>query len=110
MSTKPSPTPTHTWNSKDNDAATEAGRRLDPELAALLEPPQLPDELGRLGGYRVLGLLGAGGMGVVFRAEDVQAGRLVAVKLMRPTLASSPSMRERFVREARAVARLDHDH
>src|SRR5262245_4748740 len=110
MSDKTSPPPTHTRNTGDNDALTEAGQPLDPELSALLEPPQLPDELGRLGGYGVLGLPGAGGMGVGFRAEDVQAGRLVAVKVMRPALAESPAMRERFLREARAAARLDHDH
>src|SRR5262249_19656984 len=69
-----------------------------------------PDELGRLGPYRVLQVLGAGGMGVVFRAEDPQLARLVALKTMLPALAASDSARQRFLREARAAAAIKHDH
>ena len=75
-----------------------------------LAPPQAPDELGRLGPYRVLQVLGAGGMGVVFRAEDPQLQRLVALKAMLPGLAASDSAKQRFLREARAAAALKHDH
>ncbi len=75
-----------------------------------LAPPQAPDELGRLGPYRVLQVLGAGGMGVVFRAEDPQLQRLVALKAMLPSLAASDSAKQRFLREARAAAALKHDH
>jgi anti-sigma factor RsiW len=49
------------------------------ELSAYWQPPQRADELGRLGGYRVLRLLGAGGMGGVFLAEDPQLKRQVAI-------------------------------
>src|SRR5690242_17138628 len=49
----------------------EAKPPSDKELYAFLAPPQARDELGRLGSYRVLKVLGAGGMGVVFQAEDV---------------------------------------
>jgi serine/threonine protein kinase len=76
----------------------------------LLAPPQEPDEIGRLGGYRVLKVLDAGGMGVVFQAEDPQLRRLVALKVMRRARADSDLSRKRFLREARAAAALEHDH
>jgi tetratricopeptide (TPR) repeat protein len=79
-------------------------------LVAFLAPPQGPDELGRLGPYRVLQVLGSGGMGVVFRAHDPHLDRPVALKALLPSYAVSPSAHERFLREARAAARLTHDH
>src|SRR6185437_14595099 len=75
-----------------------------------LSPPQASDEIGRLGSYRVLKVLGAGGMGVVFQAEDPRLNRLVALKAMLPALAASASNKERFTREARAAAAIEHDH
>jgi serine/threonine protein kinase len=77
---------------------------------AFLSPPERPDELGRLGSYRVLKLLGKGGMGAVYLAEDTQLERLVALKVMRPELAANPESRHRFVREAKATAKLKDDH
>ena len=79
-------------------------------LYDFLAPAQAPDELGRLGPYRVLKVLGAGGMGVVFQAEDPHLQRLVALKAMLPGLATSDSAKQRFLREARAAAALKHDH
>src|SRR5690348_6411084 len=75
-----------------------------------LAPPQAPDELGRLGPYRVLRQLGQGGMGVVFQAEDPQLRRPVALKVMRPDFALRDDARARFLREARAAAALRHDN
>ena len=75
-----------------------------------LAPPQNPDELGRLGPYRVLRVLGAGGMGVVFLAEDTHLQRRVALKALRPGQPTSEAARQRFFREARAMAALNHDH
>jgi serine/threonine protein kinase len=75
-----------------------------------LLPPQGPGELGRLGDYRVLELLGAGGMGAVFLAEDLQLRRRVALKVLHPHLAARPAGRKRFQREARAAAAMTHDH
>src|SRR5581483_3887523 len=75
-----------------------------------LAPPEGPDEIGRLGPYRVLAVLGAGGMGIVFRAEDTQLNRAVALKVMLPKLAGTEGARQRFVREAQAAAGVKHDH
>ena len=79
-------------------------------ISSLLAPPQLPDELGRLGPYRILGELGRGGMGTVFRADDPGLNRHVAIKVMLPQFAADPLAKERFLREARAQARVEHDH
>jgi serine/threonine protein kinase len=81
-----------------------------PELTDFLQPAQQADELGRLGPYRVLRVLGSGGMGVVFLAEDPLLGRQVALKAMLPALAASATARQRFLREARALAVVEHDH
>ncbi len=62
----------------------------------------------RIGPYRVTGRLGAGGMGEVYRARDERLGRWVAVKLIRPEVAGNDRARERFRREARAAAALNH--
>ena len=58
--------------------------------------------------YRIRDQLGIGGMGVVYRAEDVTLGREVAIKLLRPTVAKTAQMVERFLGEARAAAALNH--
>jgi serine/threonine protein kinase len=96
----------------DRGAATQVGQaeNQEPELCDFLAPPQAPDELGRLGPYRVPRVLGAGGMGVVFQAEDPGLQRLVALKAMLPGLAASGSAKQRFLREARVAAALKHDH
>jgi WD40 repeat protein len=75
-----------------------------------LAPPQAPDEIGRLGGYRILKMLGSGGMGMVYQAEDVHLQRPLALKVMKAELAKNPGNRERFLREARAAAKLKSDH
>ena len=75
-----------------------------------LEPPLQNDELGRLGSYRVLRLLGQGGMAYVFLAEDRHLRRRVALKVMKPSLACDPAGDERFLREARLLASIKHEH
>jgi len=75
-----------------------------------LDPPRAPGELGWLARYRVRRLLGEGGMGLVFHAEDTELLRPVALKVIRPELADKPQAAQRFMREARAMAALKHDH
>ncbi len=62
----------------------------------------------RLGPYEVLGTLGAGGMGVVYRAHDTRLGRDVAVKILPEAFAADLDRRTRFEREAQAIAALSH--
>lgn len=61
-------------------------------------------------GYQVVSELGAGGMGQVWRARDLALGREVAVKTIKPDLTPVPNMKERFLREVRALARVKSDH
>ena len=62
----------------------------------------------RVGAYEILGSLGAGGMGQVFRARDPRLGRDVAIKVLHGGVANDPDRRRRFETEARAVAALNH--
>jgi WD40 repeat protein/predicted Ser/Thr protein kinase len=86
------------------------GGRAGASIRALLTPAQAPDEIGRLGPYRVLRQLGEGGMGMVFLAEDPHLQRSVALKVMRPSSAADGDAHRRFLREARAAGSLSHDH
>lgn len=65
---------------------------------------------GQIGPYRVRSVLGSGGMGIVFEAEDTRLQRHVALKVMRPASADDSETRQRFLQEARAAAALKHDH
>jgi serine/threonine protein kinase len=91
-------------------ASAEATAALDAVRYDFLAPAQGPGELGRLGTYRILKVLGSGGMGIVFQAEDVALQRKAALKVMKPEAANKPEARERFLREARAAAALEHEH
>ena len=75
----------------------------------LLSPSSHPEMLGRIGRYDIESMLGAGGMGIVFRGFDSQLHRVVAIKVLSPTLALHGSARQRFAKEARAAAAVLHE-
>ncbi len=64
----------------------------------------------RLGPYEIVALLGAGGMGEVYKARDTRLDRVVAIKILSAALAGDPDFRERFEREARTISQLTHPH
>ena len=75
------------------------------ELLGFLDPSDVQGDLGKLGPYRVLELLGSGGMGIVLKAFDPALNRPVAIKVLALQLATSGQARQRFAREARAAPR-----
>jgi serine/threonine protein kinase len=99
-------------NALDGNATPSSGESVEAEedVRALLAPAQDADEIGRLGPYRVLDVVGLGGMGVVFAAEDPQLKRPIALKAIRPALATNSGARQRFRQEAQRMAALTHDH
>ncbi len=75
--------------------------------------PTLPNsvvERTKLGRYEIQGVLGAGGMGVVYRAWDPDLQRLVALKVIRSWMRETPGARDHFLAEARAIAAIEHDN
>jgi serine/threonine protein kinase len=68
----------------------------------------LPEVGTQFAGYRIEGVVGRGGMGVVYRATELALDRPVALKLIAPELAGDDSFRERFLRESRIAASIDH--
>src|SRR2546422_10339729 len=64
----------------------------------------------RLGPHEILSAIGAGGMGEVYRARDTRLDRIVAIKVLPTHLADRTELRERFEREARTIASLNHPH
>ena len=106
--------------SGDEDLRREVESLLAEEAAAerLMEEPAMGAATQkvavargtRLGPYEVMGLIGAGGMGEVYRASDTRLGRDVAIKVLPVDFASDPERLRRFEREARAVASFNHPH
>ncbi|QEL13238.1 family 16 glycoside hydrolase [Limnoglobus roseus] len=89
-----------------------AGKTLpNAELAFLAPPhPEHPTDLGTLDRYRVVELLGQGGMGMVFRAVDSTLHRTVALKVILPKYAANEKLRVRFLEEARATVAVRSAH
>ncbi|QDV83734.1 hypothetical protein [Planctomycetes bacterium TBK1r] len=82
----------------------------DDSSLTMFSPSDNPKALGRLGTYDVMGIICRGGMGTDFKAVDTTLGRVVAVKILSPMLASNGTARQRFIREAHSAAAVVHDH
>ena len=103
-------------SSPDSPAAEEAGPQIGLDLVSWtasrsgeILPGRGAAGLGRqLSHYEIVGRIGAGGMGEVFRARDLKLGRDVAIKVMHAGFSSKPDRLRRFEREARAAAALNH--
>lgn len=90
-------------------ARDDAGDFLSPaDLKATVADIAGPAPGARLGDYEILGVLGIGGMGEVYRARDTRLGREVALKILPATLTGSPARVARFQSEARAASALNH--
>lgn len=87
-----------------------AARMATRQALDLLSASDDPHMLGRIGAYEVSGLIGSGGMGVVFKGFDRSLNRFVAIKVLAPHLATIGSARRRFAREAQAAAAVVHDN
>src|SRR4029453_4803375 len=72
--------------------------------------PMALDAGARLGAYEIIGAIGAGGMGEVYKATDTRLGRTVAIKVLPPHWADNTEMKQRFEREAQTLASLSHAH
>ena len=81
---------------------------LDDGTAPVPAGPNKPSGPDRIGRYALLDRIGKGGMGVVYRARDTQLDRIVALKMIVTELADEEETRQRFIREARAAADLNH--
>jgi serine/threonine protein kinase len=114
----PAPAPTRAFHARGGAAPGDGPTRPHREDADgdtddaldFLAPAGRPDALGRVGHYEVLEVLGRGGFGVVYRAFDDMLQRVVAVKVLAPSLAATSPARKRFLREARSAAPIRHEN
>ncbi|RME76212.1 MAG: serine/threonine protein kinase [Planctomycetota bacterium] len=89
---------------REQIAALRAAARPEPRTeAAASALPEIP-------GYEILGVLGTGGMGTVYKARQRSLDRIVALKVLAPEAALDPAYLRRFLTEARALARLNHEN
>jgi serine/threonine protein kinase/6-phosphogluconolactonase (cycloisomerase 2 family) len=113
----------HWWDEAKSSLAKKPSRDVGPgdlveadepspneQLLELLGPTDDPAMLGRIGTYEIVGILGRGGMGAVFKGYDTALNRFVAIKMLLPHLAASGAARKRFAREAQAAAAVVDDH
>lgn len=94
----------------DATVLTDEAKRRSARSGGGFEPASIAELNAILPQFEFLELLGKGGMGAVYKARQLDLDRLVAVKVLPPELAQSPGFAERFTREAKALAKLNHPH
>jgi serine/threonine protein kinase len=88
---------------------TEFAGETGPHGTKILKQPPTPEELAaKFPQLEILGLLGRGGMGAVYKARQKELGRIVALKILPPGVGVDPAFADRFTREAQALAQLNH--
>ncbi len=97
-------------NLEETQRESVGGGQTTNTCLTVLSPSHRPDSLGRIDHYEILRVLGKGGFGTVFKAFDEKLHRMVAIKVLAPELAASGTAKARFLREARAVAAVNHEH
>ena len=100
----------HSQNSHVDVRSGELSHTSNSVDLSVLGPTDDPASMGRIGNYEIQGIIGRGGMGIVFRALDSALRRNVALKVLDPSLASIAAARKRFAMEARAMAAISHEH
>lgn len=98
------------WRPANADVSQPAQDLLRNVDLSFLAPCDDPAYAGRINGYLISGLIGRGGMGIVLKAVDSTLNRNVAIKVLDPSLADLGAARQRFAREARAMAAISHEH
>jgi len=86
---------------------TETGG-ADPSKQARFTPPSLENLAELFPQFEILSFIGQGGMGAVYKARQKQLDRIIALKILPPSIGQDPAFAERFAREARAMAKLNH--
>jgi serine/threonine-protein kinase len=92
------------------DILIKKGYLSQKQLDEILKSQKVETGKNRVGNYDIISKLGEGAMGAVYKARQLGMEREIALKILSPQLAKDTEFRERFVREARAVAKLNHPH
>ncbi|QDV47072.1 Serine/threonine-protein kinase PrkC [Stieleria neptunia] len=104
------PSPDDELTIASNETVGDASRTLSDASARSPNGPQHGLGSGHVAEYRLIDVIGVGGMGIVYRAEDARLRRTVALKVMKPEVAANAMARKRFLREAESAARIDHEN
>jgi serine/threonine protein kinase len=105
------PLPTESTDRLCPRCQSDPGRKTPPNCAGIRPAPPTPAEIAQsFPQLEILELLGHGGMGMVYKARQPRLNRFVALKILAPELSGDPAFAERFSREARSLAKLNHSN